>query len=152
MSPKSVPVKDTHSVWTATFYCVGVRDIFYNSFDFPMPLNKIYLKNWSLRKAFLSLLDIFWNSVFKCVYLSFSSLLFASFLFSAICKASSDNHFAFCLYFSWGWSWSLPLVQCQVPPPIVLQALCLSDLIPWMYLSLPLYNSKGFPLVHTWMV
>ena len=100
MSPKSVPVKDTHSVWTATFYCVGVRDIFYNSFDFPMPLNKIHLKNWSLRKAFLSLLAILWNSVFKWVYLSFSSLLFASFLFSAICKASSDNHFAFLpLYF-----------------------------------------------------
>ena len=33
-----------------------------------------------------------------------------------------------------------------------LHALCLSDLIPWIYLSLPLYNHKGFDLVHTWMV
>ena len=29
-------------------------------------------------------------------------------------------------------------------PFIVLQALCLSDLIPWIYLSLPLYNCKVF--------
>ena len=50
----------------------------------------------------------------------------------------------FCISFSWGWSWSPPLVQCQEPPSIVLQALCLSDLIPWIYLSLPLYNRKGF--------
>ena len=33
----------------------------------------------SLRKAFLSLLSILWNSAFKWVYLSFSPLLFASF-------------------------------------------------------------------------
>jgi len=60
----------------------------------------------------------------------------------------------FCIYFSWGWSWSLPPIQCHEPPSIVLQALCLSDLIPWIYLSLSLYNcliyvipewSRGFP-------
>ena len=28
----------------------------------------------------------------------------------------------------------------------------LSDLIPWLYFSLPLYNHKGFDLGHTWMV
>ena len=44
---------------------------------------------------FLSLLAILWNSAFRCVYLTFSPLLFASLLFSAICKAFSDNHFAF---------------------------------------------------------
>ena len=46
-----------------------------------------------LRKAFLSLLAILWNSAFRRVYLSFPPLLFTSLLFSAICKASSDNHF-----------------------------------------------------------
>ena len=40
--------------------------------------------HWSLRKAFLSLLAILWNSAFKWEYLSFSPLLFASLLFSAI--------------------------------------------------------------------
>ena len=53
------------------------------------------------RKAFLSLLAILWNSAFKWEYLSFSPFLFAS-LFTAICKASSDNHFAFLHFFSMG--------------------------------------------------
>ena len=35
------------------------------------------------------------NSAFKWVYLSFSPLPFASLLFTAICKASSDSKFAF---------------------------------------------------------
>ena len=55
--------------------------------------SSIYL-HWSLRKAFLSLLAILWNSEFKWIYISFSPLPFASLLFWAICKASSDNHFA----------------------------------------------------------
>ena len=79
--------------------------------------------HWSPRKAFLSLLSVLRNSAFRWVYLIFSPLPLASLLFSAICKASSDNHFAFCISFSWGWSWSLPPVQCQEPPSIDLQAL-----------------------------
>ena len=51
--------------------------------------------HWSLRKAFLSLLAILWNSAFRCVYLYFSPLLFASLLFTAVYKASPDSHFAF---------------------------------------------------------
>ena len=50
----------------------------------------------------LSLLAILWNSAFRCLYLSFSLLLFASLLFTAICKASSDSHFAFLHYFFMG--------------------------------------------------
>ena len=103
--------------------------------------------HWSLRKAFLSLLAILWNSAFRWVYLFSSPLTLASFLFSAICKASSDSHFAFCISFSWGWSCSLSPVQCHKPTFIVLQ-----DLIPWIYLSLPPYNCKGFDLGHSWMV
>ena len=49
----------------------------------------------SLTKAFSSFLAILSNSAFRWVYLSFSPLPFTSLLFSAICKASSDNHFAF---------------------------------------------------------
>ena len=50
--------------------------------------------HWSLRKAFLSLLASLWISAFRWVYLSFSPLLLASVLFTAICKASSDSQFA----------------------------------------------------------
>ena len=35
----------------------------------------------------------------------FFPLTLLSLLFSAICKASSDNHFAFLHLFSWGWPW-----------------------------------------------
>ena len=54
--------------------------------------------HWSLRKAFLSLLAILWNSAFKWVYLSFSPLHFTSLFPTAICKASSDSHFAFLFF------------------------------------------------------
>ena len=51
--------------------------------------------------------------------------------------------------FSWWWSWSLSPAKRHKPLSIVLQALCLSDLVPWIYLSFPLYNHKGFDLGHT---
>ena len=35
-----------------------------------------------------------------------------------------------------------PPVQCYEPPSIALQALCLPDLITWIYSSPPLYNHK----------
>ena len=50
---------------------------------------------WSLRKAFLSILAIVWNSAFKWVYISFSPLPLASLFSSAICEAFSDKHFVF---------------------------------------------------------
>ena len=112
---------------------------------FPILLFSSISLHCSLRKA-LSLLAILWNSVFRWVYLFFYSLPFTSLLLLAICKTYSDNHFAFLHFFSWGWSWSLPPLQCHEPPSIVLQVLCLSDLIPWIYLSLLLYNCKGFVL------
>jgi len=59
-----------------------------------------------------------------------SPLLFASLLSSAICKASSDNHFAFLLFFFFGIVLSLAPVQYYRPLSIVLQAHCLLDLIP----------------------
>ena len=68
------------------------------SLVFPILLFSSISSHWSLRKDFLSLLDTLWNSAFKWVYLSFSPLPFTS-LFSAICKASSDNHFAFVHFF-----------------------------------------------------
>ena len=65
------------------------------SLDFAFLLFSSISLHWSLRKAFLSLLAILWNSAFKWVYLSFPLLPFASLLVTAICKASSDNQFTF---------------------------------------------------------
>ena len=91
---------------------------------FPILLFSSIPLQWLFRKAFLSLLAILWNSAFRCLYLSFSPLLFTSLLFSAICKASSDNYFAFLHFFFLGMVWSPPPVQRCKPPSIVLQALC----------------------------
>ena len=98
------------------------------SLVFPILLFSSISLHWSLRKAFLSLLAILWNSAFKWIYLSFSPLLFTSLLFTAICKASSDSHFAFLHFFFL--EMVLILVECHEPPSIVHQALCLPDLVP----------------------
>ena len=75
-------------------------------------------------EGFLSLLAILWNAAFRCFYLFFSPLLFTSLLFTAICKASPDSHFAFLHFF-------FPVsCKCHKPPSIVHQALCLSGLVP----------------------
>ena len=52
-----------------------------------------------MKKTFLSLLVILWNSAFRWIYLSFSPFPFVSHLFSAFCQASSDNYFAFLHFF-----------------------------------------------------
>ena len=83
--------------------------------------------------------------------LSFSPLPFNSLLFSAICEASSDNHFAFLHFFSLGMV--LIAASCTMSwTSIHSSSGTLSNLIPWIYLSLPLYNRKKFHLCHTWMV
>ena len=78
-----------------------------------------------------------------CLFLHFFSQLFL--------RPPQTTILPICISFSWGWPWSLTPVQCYESPSIFLQALCLSDLIPWIHLSLPLYNHKGFDLGHTWM-
>ena len=74
-----------------------------------------------------------------CILLLFLSQLFV--------RPPQTTILPFCISFSWGWFWSLPPVQCHKPPSLVLQALCLSDLIPWIYFSLSLHNHKGINLV-----
>ena len=77
---------------------------------------------------------------FKWVYLSFSPLPLASF-FSTICKASSDNHFAFLHLFFLGMV--LITVSCTMSRTSLYSSSgTLSDLIPGIYLSLPLYSQR----------
>ena len=105
---------------------------------------------WSLRKAFLSLQAILWtlySDGYIFPFLLCLSLLFFSQLFV---RSSQTIILPFWISSSWEWFWSLPHVQCYNPPSIVLQDLYLPDLIPLIYLSLPLYNHKGFDLGHTW--
>ena len=77
------------------------------SLVFPILLFSSISLHLSLRKV-LSFLAILWNCTFKWVYLPFSPLLFTSLLFTAICKATSDNHFAFLHLFFLG----MVLIYC----------------------------------------
>ena len=74
----------------------------------------------------------------SCYSLELCIQMGISFLFSFSSHFSSFLSFLrppqaailpFCISFSWRWSWSLPPIQCHKPPFIVLQVLCLSDLI-----------------------
>ena len=125
------------------------------SLVFPILFFSFISSRWSLRNAFLSLLAVVWNSVFKWIYLSFSPLPLASsssfFFSSAICKASSDSHFAF-LHFCFLRMVLIPASYIMSWPSIHSYSGTLLHVIPWIYLSLPLYNLKGFDLGHTWIV
>ena len=72
------------------------------SLVFPLLLYSSRFTHYSLKKAFLSLHALLWNSAFSWIHLSLYPLLFASLLSLAICKASSDDHFAFLLFFLFG--------------------------------------------------
>ena len=62
----------------------------------------LYFFSLIAEESFLISSCYFWNSAFRYLYLSFSPLLFASLLFTAICKASPDSHFACLHFFSMG--------------------------------------------------
>ena len=113
---------------------------------FPILLFSSISFHWSLRKAFLSLLAFLWNSAFRWVYLSFSPLPLASLVFSAICEASSDNHFAFLYFFFLGMVLITP--SCTMSETFVhSSSWTVSGLIPWICWSPPLdggINSSGF--------
>ena len=99
-TPRDMPYSNYHELWKKSHASIIVYE--YLKFDFPILLFSSISLHWSLRKAFLSLLAILWNSAFRCLYLSFSLLPFSSLLFIAICKASPDSHFAFLHFFSMG--------------------------------------------------
>ena len=122
------------------------------SLVFPILLFSSIFLHWSLRKAFLSLLAILWNSAFKWVYLSFSPLLFTSLLFTAICKASSDSHFTFLHFFFIGMV--LIPVSCIMSWSSVHSSSGTLSVrsSPLNLFLIPLYGHKGFDLGHAWMV
>ena len=81
--------------------------------------------------------------------ISFSPFPFPSLLFSAICKASSDNHFAFLHFFFLG-KILIP-ASCTVSRTSIHSSSSTLSVRsnPLIYFSFPLYNHKGFDLGHT---
>ena len=85
------------------------------SLVFPILLFSSISLHWLLRKASLTPLAILQNSALKWVYLSFSPLPFTSVLFTAVCKASSDRHFALLRFFFLVMVFSPSPVKCHEP-------------------------------------
>ena len=82
-------------------------------------------------------------SFLLCLFLLFFSQLFV--------RLSPPTTFLYSfISFSWGWFWLSPPGQFYKSMSLVLHALCLWDLIPWRYLSPPLYNHKGLDLSFPW--
>ena len=75
---KSKGEKERYKHLNAEFQRIARRD------------KKVFLSDQckEIEEGFLTSSCYSWNSAFRCLYLSFSPLLFASFLFTAICKAS----------------------------------------------------------------
>ena len=70
------------------------------SLVFPILLFSSISLHWSLRKAFLPLLAILWNSAFKWIYLCFSPLFFASFFSQLFVRPPQRAILLFCISFS----------------------------------------------------
>ena len=72
------------------------------SLVFPILLSSSISLHWSLRKAFLSLLEIFFGFSIEMGISFLFSFAFCFPLFTAVCKASSERHFAFMHFFFLG--------------------------------------------------
>ena len=89
-----------------------------------------------------------------CIQMGISFLFSFAFSFSSfspICKTSSDNHFPFLYFFFLGMvliTASCTMLQTSFRSS--LQALCLSDLIPWIYFHFHCIIIRD--LGHTWIV
>ena len=97
---------------------------------------------------------ILWNSAFQSifwVYFLFLHCLLFLFFFQLFVKPPQTT--TLCLHVFFLGMISV-MASCTIlwTSFIVLQALCLPDIIPWIYLLLSLYNHKRFYLSHIWMV
>ena len=118
-----------------------------NLWSFPFCCFPLFLCIVHLRRAsYLSLLFSVTLHLVRCIFPFFPRLLLL-FFHQLFVKPFQTTTLPSCISFSWWWFWSLPPLPCY--ESIFLQALCLSDLIPWIYLTPPLYNHKGFDLGHT---
>ena len=133
------------------FLCPSLHEIFlwYLQFSwrdlvFPLLLFSFTSFHCSLKKA-LCLSSQFSGTLHSVQYtFPYFPLLSTSLLSSAICKASSDNHFAFLHFLFFGMVLVSATCTVLLTSAIVLQALCLPDLIPWIYSSPPLETHRGF--------
>ena len=119
--------KSKHSLDISSFLKRSFLEGSFPFYCFPLFLCIIQLGTFS----YLSLL--FFGTLHSVGYI-FPILLCLSLLFfsQVFVRASQMIILPSCISFSLWWFWSLPPVQRYKPLSIVLQALCLPDLIPWI--------------------
>ena len=101
------------------------------SLVFPILLFSPISLHWSLKKASLSFSLLFFGTLHSDAYIFPFLLCLLLLIFSQLfVRPPQTTIFPVCISVSWGWFWSWPPIQCQEPPSIVLQAFCLSHLIP----------------------
>ena len=118
------------------------------SLFFPILLFSSISLHWSLRKTFYRSL-LFFGTLHSDGFI-FPFLLCLSLLFFSQLFVRSPQTTILPFFFL---GMVLITVSCtMLQTSIHSSSGTLSDLIPWIYLSLLLYNHKGFNLCHTWMV
>ena len=108
--------------------------------------------HWWLRKAFLSLLAVLWNSTFNGYIFSFFLCFLLLFFSQLFVRPSQTTIIPFCFFFFL--RMVLITVTCTMSRTSVHSTLGTLSIWsnPLNHLSLPLYNHKGFDLGHTCMV
>ena len=127
---------------------LGISDFlkdFSKSFSFycfPLFLCIVHLRT-------LSFLSLLFSGTLHSVGYIFPFFLCLLLIFSAICKSSSDNHFAFLHFFFLGIV--MVTTSCtRLWTSIHSSSGTLPNLIPWIYSSPPLYNHNDLKPVMVW--
>ena len=124
------------------------RSLVFPIYCFPLFLCIDY---W-VRLSYLSLL--FFETLHSDGYVFLFLLCLKLLVFSQLfvrAPYKKDSHFAFVHFFFLG----MVLITASCPmswTSIHSSSGTLSDIIPWIYLLLPMYSHKGYDLGHTWMV
>ena len=126
------------------------------SLIFPNLLFSSISLHWSLRKAFVSLLVILWNSAFKWVYFPFPLCLLLLLFSQLFVRPPQTFLFLFhkALFHFFFLGMVLITASCKMSQTSIHSSSGTLSMRsnPWISLSFPLYNHKGFDLIHTRMV
>ena len=135
-----------------TLLCPSLDEIFLKRSCLSPSVVFLYFFALFIEEGLLVSLAILWNSALSWMYLSLFPLLISSLLSSAICKISSDHHFAFLLYFFFGlvlFTASWTILQTSVHSSsgtLFTRSNPLNLFVP------PLYINSGFKLYLTGLV
>ena len=120
------------------------------SLVFPSLLFSSISLHCSFMKSFFTLLALLWRSVFRWVHFPFLLCLLLHLFAQLSVKLPQKTSFHSGISFFLGMVLIMSSAQ-WLWTSIHSSSGILSDLIPWVYISISVYNHKGFDLGHNWM-